>query len=155
MLGSSTPQSVRKLAKQLDLNKYTVWRWRMEADAPTTEGPSTDATEDAAHPAENSEQLRRLPVPGTDKVIFVPKRRAGKVTRTTPAMRMGVHQPSQPKDLGREKDSATEEETLGGATEKKRDRRRDDRPHLPDHARTLYQTWLFHGTPMWAKLQGR
>ncbi|MFX0544272.1 IS1595 family transposase [Roseovarius sp. S1116L3] len=29
MLGSSAPQSVRKLAKQLDLNKYTVWRWRM------------------------------------------------------------------------------------------------------------------------------
>src|SRR6056297_478579 len=29
MLGSPAPQSVRKLAKQLDLNKYTVWRWRM------------------------------------------------------------------------------------------------------------------------------
>ncbi|MFD2741475.1 IS1595 family transposase [Sulfitobacter aestuarii] len=29
MLGSSPPQSVRKLAKQLDLNKYTIWRWRM------------------------------------------------------------------------------------------------------------------------------
>ncbi|MGB3796026.1 MAG: IS1595 family transposase [Alteraurantiacibacter sp.] len=29
MLGSSAPQSVRKLAKQLDLNKYTIWRWRM------------------------------------------------------------------------------------------------------------------------------
>ncbi|MFX0546769.1 IS1595 family transposase [Roseovarius sp. S1116L3] len=29
MLGSSAPQSVRKLAKQLDLNKYKVWRWRM------------------------------------------------------------------------------------------------------------------------------
>ena len=29
MLGSSAPQSVRKLARQLDLNKYTVWRWRM------------------------------------------------------------------------------------------------------------------------------
>jgi transposase-like protein len=29
MLGTSAPQSVRKLAKQLDLNKYTIWRWRM------------------------------------------------------------------------------------------------------------------------------
>ncbi len=29
MLGTSTPQSVRKLARQLGLNKYTVWRWRM------------------------------------------------------------------------------------------------------------------------------
>ena len=29
MLGTSAPQSVRKLAQQLGLNKYTVWRWRM------------------------------------------------------------------------------------------------------------------------------
>jgi transposase-like protein len=29
MLGTSTPQSVRKLARQLGLNKYTVWRWRI------------------------------------------------------------------------------------------------------------------------------
>jgi hypothetical protein len=29
MLGSSAPQSVRKLAKQLDLNKFTIWRWQM------------------------------------------------------------------------------------------------------------------------------
>ena len=29
MLGSPAPQSVRKLAKRLDLNKYTVWRWRL------------------------------------------------------------------------------------------------------------------------------
>lgn len=29
MLGTSAPKSVRKLAKQLDLNKYTIWRWRM------------------------------------------------------------------------------------------------------------------------------
>lgn len=29
MLDTSTPQSVRKLARQLGLNKYTVWRWRM------------------------------------------------------------------------------------------------------------------------------
>jgi len=29
MLGSSARQSMRKLAKHLDLNKYTMWRWRM------------------------------------------------------------------------------------------------------------------------------
>ncbi|WP_169788507.1 IS1595 family transposase [Litoreibacter arenae] len=29
MLGTSTPQPVRKLARQLGLNKYTIWRWRM------------------------------------------------------------------------------------------------------------------------------
>ena len=29
MLGTSTPQSVRKLAAQIGVNKYTVWRWRM------------------------------------------------------------------------------------------------------------------------------
>lgn len=29
MLGAPAPQSVRKLALQLGLNKYTVWRWRM------------------------------------------------------------------------------------------------------------------------------
>ncbi len=29
ILGSSAPQSVRKLARQFGLNKYTVWHWRM------------------------------------------------------------------------------------------------------------------------------
>ncbi len=29
MLGTAVPQSARKLAEQLGLNKYTVWRWRM------------------------------------------------------------------------------------------------------------------------------
>ena len=29
MLGTSAPQSVRKLARRLGLNKYTVWRWRI------------------------------------------------------------------------------------------------------------------------------
>lgn len=29
MLGTSAPRSVRKLAKQLDLKNYTIWRWRM------------------------------------------------------------------------------------------------------------------------------
>jgi hypothetical protein len=139
---------------------YNFFDWRpyrtpLEAYASTAEGPTADASEDAADPAKNGEQLRRLTVPGTDKAILVPRRRAGKVIRTTPAMRMGLHQPSQPKDTSREGVRATEEETSGGATKKKQDRRRDDRPHLPDLARILYQPWLFHGTPMWAKLQGR
>ncbi|MCV2870671.1 IS1595 family transposase, partial [Defluviimonas sp. WL0002] len=29
MLGTAAPQSVRKLARRLGLNKYTLWRWRM------------------------------------------------------------------------------------------------------------------------------
>ncbi|GAD56381.1 hypothetical protein MBELCI_2433 [Limimaricola cinnabarinus LL-001] len=29
MLGTSAPQSVRKLALLLGVDKYTVWRWRM------------------------------------------------------------------------------------------------------------------------------
>tara|TARA_R110002049_G_scaffold305535_1_gene502472 strand:- start:8127 stop:9125 length:999 start_codon:yes stop_codon:yes gene_type:complete len=29
MLGASTPMSVRKLARKLGVDKYTVWRWRM------------------------------------------------------------------------------------------------------------------------------
>jgi len=29
MRGASAPQSVRKLARQLNLNKYTICRWRM------------------------------------------------------------------------------------------------------------------------------
>jgi hypothetical protein len=29
MLGASVPHSVRKVARRLSLNKYTVWRWRM------------------------------------------------------------------------------------------------------------------------------
>ncbi|MFG6604726.1 MULTISPECIES: hypothetical protein [unclassified Sulfitobacter] len=29
ILGTSAPLSVRKLARRLGLNKYTVWRWRM------------------------------------------------------------------------------------------------------------------------------
>jgi DNA-binding transcriptional regulator YhcF (GntR family) len=29
MLGTTAPQSVRKLAGDLGLNKHTVWRWRM------------------------------------------------------------------------------------------------------------------------------
>ncbi len=67
---------------------YNFFDWRpyrtpLEADASPPEGPMTGAAEDAAGPAENGEQLRRLAVPGTDKAMFVPKRRANKVVRTT------------------------------------------------------------------------
>ncbi|OWY14569.1 hypothetical protein B6V72_04770 [Thioclava sp. F34-6] len=139
---------------------YNFFAWRpyrtpLEEDASPSERPTAGDAEDAAGPAENGDQLRRLAVPGSDKTIFVPKRRANKVVRTTPAMRMGVHQPSQPKDSGQEAENVVEAEASSGATRKKRDRRRDDRPHLPDLARILSQPWLFHGTPMWAKLQGR
>jgi len=106
-------------------------------------------------PAENGRQLRRLAVPGTDKAIFVPKRRTNKVVRTTPAIRMGVQRPSQRKGSEEEADNAQEVEGFCGAPKKKRARRRDDRPHRPNLAKILYQPWLVHGTPMWAKLQGR
>lgn len=100
---------------------YNFFDWRpyrtpLEADASPPEGPTTGTGEGAAGPAENGEQLRRLAVPGTDKAIFVPKRRANKVVRTTPAMRMGVHQPSQSKGSGQEADSAEEAEDSAGAT---------------------------------------
>lgn len=94
-------------------------------------------------------------MPGAEKAIFVLKRRTNKVARTTPTMRMGVQQPSPRKDPEQEADRAKDEEASGGAPTKYRGRRRDDRPHLPDIARTLYQAWLFRGMPMWAKLQGR
>ncbi|MDW4550292.1 IS1595 family transposase [Defluviimonas sp. D31] len=41
MLGTSAPQSVRKLAKRLGLNKYTVWRWRMLVFSIIGEGAAT------------------------------------------------------------------------------------------------------------------
>lgn len=66
--------------------------------------------------------MRRLAVPGADKAILVPKRQSNKVVRTTLAMRMGVHQPSQPKGSGQEAESAEEAEASGGLPKKKRDR---------------------------------
>jgi hypothetical protein len=139
---------------------YNFFDWRpyrqpLEEEASSPDGAASGAGEENADAAENGEQLRRLAVPGTDKAIFVPKRRTNRVIRTTPAMRMGVHQLSKPKDSEQEAGSTKEAEAPGGARQKKQDRRRDDRPHLPDLARILYQPWLFHGTPMWAKLQGR
>lgn len=139
---------------------YNFFDWRpyktpQDEEASPPAGSTTGPGEQAAASAENDENLRRLAVPGTEKVIFVPKRRASKVVRTTPAMRMGVHQPPPTKRSGQEMNTAKKAEASSGNSRNKRDRRRDDRPHLPDLARILYQPWLFHGTPMWAKLQGR
>ena len=88
-------------------------------------------------------------------------------------MRMGVHsvQYSTPSsvrsdeeiegsaDPNRDPDEVQQEILQAGEglepVDKKKDRRRDDRPRLPNLSRILYQPWLFHGTPMWGKLQGR
>jgi len=62
-------------------------------------------------------------------------------------------------DNNRDPDEAQQEILQAGEgldpPEQKKDRRRDDRPHLPNLSRILYQPWQFHGTPMWAKLRGR
>ena len=68
-----------------------------------------------------------LAVPGTDRRIEVPKRRRRAPLRRSHAMRAGIHQ------------------TKPG----------DDNPKLPNLAKVLYQPWLFHGTPMWGRLQNR
>ncbi len=121
-----------------------------------TERVEAAAEEGSPKPAEDHEQrLRRIPVPGTATAILVPKRRANRVVRTTPAMRMGVHQPPQPKRSAERPDQLGEAQDAGEPKPRTRDQRRDDRPNLPDLSRILYQPWLFHGTPMWAKLQGR
>jgi hypothetical protein len=68
-----------------------------------------------------------ITAPGTGTRIEVPKRRRAAPLQRTPAMRAGIHR-----------------ETDDGAA-----------PLLPNLSRVLYQPWLFHGTPLWAKLQGR
>jgi len=42
MLGARQPSSIRVLARQLGLNKYTIWRWRVIALAGLS-GVSNDA----------------------------------------------------------------------------------------------------------------
>ena len=68
-----------------------------------------------------------IAVPGTKERVTVPKRRRLAPIERTPAMRAGIHQ--EPAD--------------------------GENPKLPDLSRVLYQPWLFHGTPLWSKLQGR
>jgi|GEM_PF-1278775 len=140
---------------------YNFFDWR------TYQSPvDPDKTDDAEGARENATpRMRQLSVPGTSKKIFVPLRRGTHAKRTTPAMRMGVLAPSAPRkrsDKETSVDAATKppqnkpgSEMTASSARAKSDRRQDDRPYLPDLSRILYQPWLFHGTPMWAKLQGR
>lgn len=59
--------------------------------------------------------------------IKVPKRRRSAPIQRTPAMRAGIQ-------------TAKEGEKM---------------PPLPALKRILYKPWLFHGIPLWGKLQGR
>jgi hypothetical protein len=66
-------------------------------------------------------------VPGSDIEVEVPQERRLTPILRTPAMRAGIHEVD----------------------------REEKAPSLPDLSRILYQPWLFHGTPLWGKLQGR
>ncbi len=66
-------------------------------------------------------------VPGSDQIITVPKRREQAPILRTPAMRLG---------LSRVRDKASSQQA-------------------PDPRRILYRPWLFHGTPLWKKFEGR
>jgi hypothetical protein len=68
-----------------------------------------------------------IAMPGSDERITVPKRRRLAPVKRTPAMRAGI----QAGPIG------------------------DGDPKLPDLTKVLYQPWLFYGTPLWSKLQGR
>ena len=74
-----------------------------------------------------AEGFTSLAVPGTAERISVPQRRRYSPTRRTPAMRAGIH-------------------LVPGTVAE---------PKVPDLTRVLYKPWLFHGTPLWAALQGR
>jgi hypothetical protein len=159
---------------------YNFFDWRAYASPDEDENTASEKDEVASSDKDKSKiadddarVMRRLKVPGTNETIDVPLRRKTRVRRTTPAMRMGVHSaqytaPSSARSDGETEGSANSahdpdearQEALqaGEGLEpigKKKDRRRDDRPRLPNLSRILYQPWLFHGTPMWAKLQGR
>ncbi len=73
------------------------------------------------------EGIASIAIPGTDQRITVPKRRRLTPIERTPAERAGI--------LASPKEGV--------------------QPKVPDVSRILYQPWLFHGTPLWAKLQGR
>ncbi len=111
------------------------WRTYQSPVGPDDAGEAPNVDENA------NTRMRQLPVPGTSKKTFVPVRRATQAKRTTPAIRMGVLTPSTPR-------KPTDQEMAPPSPTAKNDRRRDDRPYLPDLSRILYQPWLFHGTPM-------
>ena len=73
------------------------------------------------------EGIASIAIPGTDQRIRVPKRRRLTPIERRPAERGGI--------LASPKEGVE--------------------PKVPDLSRILYQPWLFHGTPLWAKLQGR
>ena len=110
-------------------------------------------------------RMGQLEVPGTNQKILVPLRRATQAKRTTPAMRRGVqksaatrkrpYDETSPKVAAKTPQDEPTPKVDASSSKVKTDRRRDDRPYIPDLSRSLYQPWLFHGTPMWAKLQGR
>lgn len=58
-------------------------------------------------------------------------------------MRLGIHKAAEAKsitvDIARAEDALSEEGTPGGSASTIKDRRRDDRPYLPNLARILYQ----------------
>ncbi len=103
--------------------------------------------------------MRSLPIPGTDRSVVVPVRRSVEVTRTTPAMRPGIHRSAEAsritEDIAHAEEAIAAQDGSGEFASKVNDRRRDERSYLPNLACILYQPWLFHGTPMWPKLQGR
>ncbi len=66
-------------------------------------------------------------VPGSETEVEVPQERRLTPILRTPAMRADIH----------------EVDAIVKA------------PALPDLSRILYQPWLFHGTALWGKLQGR
>ncbi|WP_126623190.1 hypothetical protein [Oceaniglobus ichthyenteri] len=159
---------------------YNFFDWRAyaspdedEATAPEKDEAASPDKDKSTITDDDARVMRRLKVPGTNETIDVPLRRKTRVQRTTPAMRMGVHSaqytsPSSARsddetggiaDGNRDPDEARQEALQTGEgfepVGKKKDRRRDDRPRLPNLSRILYQPWLFHGTPMWGKLQGR
>ncbi|WP_295045235.1 hypothetical protein [uncultured Paracoccus sp.] len=68
-----------------------------------------------------------LAVPRTDRRIEVPKRRRRAPLKRSPAMRAGI-QSVKPDN---------------------------ENPKLPNLAKVLYQPWIFHGTPLWGRLQRR
>ena len=118
---------------------YNFFDWRTYNPPVAPEGVlESPSNTDQSDP----ELMRSLAVPGTDQRILIPVRRSVDKQRSTPAMHLKVLQPSRPSPA--KADDAP-----------KKDRRSDDRPYLPNLSRILYQPWLFYGTPMWAKLQGR
>ncbi len=145
---------------------YNFFDWR-------TYQPAVDSAEESGLEGVGGgnvkPRMRQLVVPGTNQKIFVPLRRATQPKRTTPAIRMGVLTPSAPRKRAADEAAVNAaartsqdntqndpgSEMAASSQKEKKDLRRDDRPYLPDLSRILYQPWLFHGTPMWAKLQGR